>query len=95
MVLKNIAQRKVFCYNKRNEPGVIQRKGGFKMPENFNRIKEYRLKKGWSVKQLAAAIGCTEAYIRQIESHKRGMSLATAKQFSVVLGKSLNTLFMP
>jgi transcriptional regulator with XRE-family HTH domain len=65
------------------------------MVENFNRVKEYRVKKGWSVKQLAAAMGCTEAYIRQIEGFKRGMSLSTAKQFSVVLGKSLNTLFMP
>lgn len=64
------------------------------MVENFNRIREYRVKKGWSVKQLAAAMGYTEAYIRQIESFKRGMSLSTAKQFSVVLGKSLNTLFM-
>ena len=66
-----------------------------KMVENFNRIKEYRVKKGWSVKQLAAAMGYTEAYIRQIEGFKRGMSLSTAKQFSAVLGKSLNTLFMP
>jgi transcriptional regulator with XRE-family HTH domain len=65
------------------------------MPENFNRIREYRIKKGWSVKQLAAAMGYTETYIRQVENFKRGMSLSTAIQFSVVLGKSLNTLFMP
>lgn len=65
------------------------------MVKNFNRIREYRIKKGWSVKQLAAAMGYTEAYIRQIESFKRGMSLSTAKQFSAILGKSLNTLFMP
>lgn len=65
------------------------------MVKNFNRIREYRIKKGWSVKQLAAAMGCTETYIRQVENFKRGMSLSTAIQFSVVLGKSLNTLFMP
>jgi transcriptional regulator with XRE-family HTH domain len=65
------------------------------MGNNFNRVKEYRIKKRLSVKQFAIELGFTDAYIRQIESGDRGMSLETAIHISKVLEKSLNTIFMP
>lgn len=65
------------------------------MADNYNKVREYRVKRKMTVKELANVLGCTETFVRQIESGKRGMSLSTAKQISSALGKTLDTIFMP
>ena len=60
-----------------------------------NRIKYYREKAGISVEEMAKALGCSQNYIRKLEKAQRGLSMETGIAISKLLGKSLNTLFMP
>lgn len=60
-----------------------------------NRIKYYREKAGISVEEMAKALGYSQDYIRKLEKGQRGLSMETGIAISKLLGKSLNTLFMP
>jgi len=60
-----------------------------------NRIKYYREKAGISVEEMAKALGYSQDYIRKLEKAQRGLSMETGIAISKLLGKSLNTLFMP
>lgn len=61
----------------------------------FNRVKQYREKRGWSVKKLSEMLGVSEQYIYQIEALKQDVSMKTARKLCESLRVTLNTLFMP
>jgi len=62
---------------------------------NENRIRYYREKAGITVEELASALGFKPDYIRKLEKGQRGCTIETGIKISRILGKSLNTLFMP
>ena len=61
----------------------------------FNRVKQYREKRGWSVKRLAELLDVSEQFIYQLEAMKRDVSMRKARQLCEILGVTLNTLFLP
>lgn len=51
-----------------------------------------RLSRGWSQKQLAAAIGTSQPHIARIENGRDNVLLATANQLAKALGVSLEEI---
>ena len=49
-------------------------------------IKRLRLKKGWTVKRLAEALGKSPAYVSMVENSKRDVRMATLEAFAKALG---------
>jgi len=49
-------------------------------------IKRLRLKKGWTVKRLAEALGKSPAYVSMVENSKRDVRMATLEAFARALG---------
>jgi len=58
-----------------------------------DRIKKWRLRKGWSQRQLARATGLDNSWINRLEGgEKTNISLEGAKKICQVLGVSLDYL---
>lgn len=60
-----------------------------------NRLKEVRLERKMSQKQVSELVGISESYYCQLETGARRMSLPIAQKIALVLGTSLDDLFMP
>lgn len=63
--------------------------------EPLTKLRKARLRKGLTQKQIAEMIGVSESYYCQLETGARRLSLPLAQKLAVVLGKSLDSLFMP
>jgi len=59
------------------------------------RLKETRLAKNLTQKELAGMVGISESYYCQLETGARRISLPIAQKISVALEKSMNDLFSP
>ena len=59
----------------------------------LNNMKEYRIEKKLSMKDLSFSTGISEGYLYFIENGERNPSIATARKISNVLGKSINDIF--
>lgn len=59
------------------------------------RLKEARLAKNLTQKELAGMVGISESYYCQLETGARRISLPIAQKISVALEKSMNDLFSP
>lgn len=59
----------------------------------MNRVKDYRLQRGWSQLKLATAVGVARQTINLIENGKYNPSLKLCIGIAKVLGTDLNTLF--
>lgn len=55
-------------------------------------IKSYRLKKGWSQAQLAAAIGTSQPHIARIERGTENLLVDTCRRLGEALGIDMNTI---
>ncbi|MBU5486438.1 helix-turn-helix transcriptional regulator [Clostridium sp. MSJ-11] len=53
-------------------------------------LKQARLEKGYTQKQLADMTGLTERYIRYLESGERDGCLKVLKDISLILGVDMN-----
>jgi putative transcriptional regulator len=60
-----------------------------------NRLKEARLAKQLTQKELASMVGISESYYCQLETGARRISLPIAQKISVALDKGLDDLFSP
>ncbi|MBL1056990.1 helix-turn-helix transcriptional regulator [Ligilactobacillus agilis] len=58
-----------------------------------SRMREERIKKGLTYKELASIVGLSAVYIRKIENGERTPSLATAAKLSSFFGLSVKTLY--
>jgi Predicted transcriptional regulators len=58
-----------------------------------NRVKDYRLQRGWSQLKLATAVGVARQTINLIENGKYNPSLKLCIGIAKALGTDLNTLF--
>jgi len=56
------------------------------------RLREYRLKANLTQEQLAAKIGCSKAFISQLENHKKNISVNLLVHISIILNVCLNDL---
>jgi len=59
------------------------------------KLRETRLEKKLSQKEISEMIGISESYYCQLETGVRRMSLPVALKIASILGKSLDALFMP
>ncbi|GEO67220.1 helix-turn-helix transcriptional regulator [Levilactobacillus spicheri] len=59
----------------------------------MNRVKDYRLQRGWSQLKLATAVGVARQTINLIENGKYNPSLKLCIGIAKALGTDLNTLF--
>lgn len=59
----------------------------------MNRVKDYRLQRGWSQLKLAMAVGVARQTINLIENGKYNPSLKLCIGIAKALGTDLNTLF--
>lgn len=59
----------------------------------MNRVKDYRLQRGWSQLKLATAVGVARQTINLIENGKYNPSLKLCIGIAKVLRTDLNTLF--
>lgn len=50
-----------------------------------NRIRELRKKKGWTIKELAARVGTSEATVSRLETHQIAMSVDWLERFAEAL----------
>lgn len=57
------------------------------------RVRHYRLEKGWSQEQLAERAGCHPTYIGQIERGEKNATVESLWKISSGLGVSLSKLF--
>lgn len=60
-----------------------------------NRLKEARLAKQLTQRELAKMVGISESYYCQLETGARRISLPVAQKISVALDKGLDDLFSP
>ena len=60
-----------------------------------NRLREYRREKNMSQTELAYKTGVSQRYIAFIEAGKRTPSLDLAKKISLILNRSVDTIFLP
>lgn len=56
-------------------------------------LREKRIEKGLSVKQLSEAVGVTDAFIRYLEYGSKEPSLKIARRISKILDSSIDELF--
>lgn len=59
----------------------------------LNRVKEFRLRKGWTQRQLADAVGVSRQSINSIECNRYVPSLPLALAFSRVFACGTDELF--
>ncbi|MBM7855878.1 transcriptional regulator with XRE-family HTH domain [Desulfohalotomaculum tongense] len=59
------------------------------------KLREARLEQNLSQKKISELVGISESYYCQLETGVRRMSLPIAKKIAVVLGRSMDVLFMP
>ncbi|KAF1086154.1 anaerobic benzoate catabolism transcriptional regulator [Sporotomaculum syntrophicum] len=57
-------------------------------------LKKVRMQKKFSQKRISEMIGISESYYCQLETGVRRMSLPIARKIAVVLGQSMDDLFM-
>ena len=57
-------------------------------------MKEERLRQRYSRRQMAEAVGCSASMIAAIEDGGKDPSLKLATKISLLLGKSINRLFV-
>lgn len=62
---------------------------------NLQELRRNRVKKNYTQRQLADAIGISESYYCQLENGTRRMSLPIAQKIAIVLNKDMDSLFMP
>ena len=60
----------------------------------MNKVKEMRKEKGWTQSELAIEVGVTPKYISFIESGERTPSLAVADKIAIVLGGTVDQIFL-
>lgn len=60
-----------------------------------NRLKEARLTKNLTQKELAGMVGISESYYCQLETGARRISLPIAQKISFALDKGLDDIFSP
>ena len=53
-----------------------------------NRLREWRSKRGWSLKKLGALVGLSYGQVGKLERGDEDLSLARLRQFANVLGCS-------
>jgi putative transcriptional regulator len=64
------------------------------MPPNIlNRVKEFRVARGWTQEQLADAVGVSRQSINSIERDRYVPSLSLALTFARVFGCSTDEIF--
>ena len=63
------------------------------MPELGKKLKHLRLQKNLTQKKLAEKIGCTSAYICQLESGKTDPSISALKKIANILGITIVDFF--
>jgi DNA-binding XRE family transcriptional regulator len=61
-------------------------------PERFSRLAALRMRRGWSQKQLADAIGTSQPHIARIENGRDNVLLATANELARALEVSLEEI---
>jgi transcriptional regulator with XRE-family HTH domain len=61
----------------------------------LTKLRKARIRKGLTQKQLAEMVGISESYYCQLETGVRRLSLPLAQEIATILGKSLDSLFMP
>jgi transcriptional regulator with XRE-family HTH domain len=61
--------------------------------ELYERIKEIRLQRGMSLKDVAQAAGISDSMLSQIEHNQSNPSVGTLKKLADVLGVSVGSLF--
>jgi putative transcriptional regulator len=59
-----------------------------------NRLKHYRLSRGWSQGELAAQLGVSRQTINAVETDKYDPSLPLAMRLSKLLGVPVDELFL-
>jgi transcriptional regulator with XRE-family HTH domain len=59
------------------------------------KLREARLEQNLSQKKISELVGISESYYCQLETGVRRMSLPIAQKIAVVLGRSMDVLFMP
>jgi putative transcriptional regulator len=59
----------------------------------WNRVKEFRVSRGWTQQQLADAVGVSRQSINSIERNRYIPSLELALTFAKVFGCSTDTIF--
>ena len=59
----------------------------------LNRVKEYRLRRGWTQQQLAAAVGVSRQSINSIECNRYMPSLPLALAFARVFACATDDIF--
>ena len=57
------------------------------------RIRNYRIAKGFSQEKLAELSGCHHTYIGQVERGEKNATIESIEKITVALGISLSTLF--
>lgn len=57
-----------------------------------NRIREYRKQRGWTIRDLAAQVGTSEATISRLETHQLSISTDWLKRFAAVFDVQPNDL---
>jgi len=62
-------------------------------PRVRNRIKEFRMERGWTQQELADAVGVSRQSINSIECDRYVRSLPLALAFSRVFGRPTDELF--
>lgn len=61
--------------------------------KDADKIKKYRMEKGYTIRELAEAVGITRQNLYMIEGGKANPSIKTCKSIAHVLGQSLDDLF--
>ncbi len=63
------------------------------MAQVWNRVKEFRINRGWTQQELADAVGVSRQSINSIERNRYMPSLELALTFARVFGCSTDTVF--
>jgi putative transcriptional regulator len=63
------------------------------MAQVWNRVKEFRINRGWTQQELADAVGVSRQSINSIERNRYMPSLELALTFARVFGCSTDTIF--
>jgi DNA-binding XRE family transcriptional regulator len=61
-------------------------------PEKFSRLAALRMRRGWSQKRLAEAIGTSQPHVARIENGRDNVLLATANELARALEVSLEEI---
>ena len=69
--------------------------GGDGMNKRLKKLKDGRIAKNLTQKQLADRVGISESYYCQLENGTRRMSLPVAQKIAVALNMGLDELFLP